>query len=98
MIPGFGESASTRKYFPIRNFFDSKDITPIPVPIPWKYRTMTNYVSQFLAFVRKHPHQDFYVWGFSFGAMVSYITQVVYAPDGIRTHDLQFRKLSLYPA
>ncbi len=72
MIPGFGESISQKRYSPIVKSFKSNEFNVVPVSIDWKYRTMSDYVDQFLDKVKEI--RQFYLFGFSFGAMVSVIS------------------------
>ncbi len=72
IIPGSGESASYPEYKKIASFFKKRKIKPIPIKIDWNYKVMSNYVEQFLSQV-KYENPD-YILGFSFGAMIAFIS------------------------
>ena len=71
IIPGSGEYSNESAYKKIGHFFKNKGIKPVPVKIKWDYKTMTDYVNQFKKIANKNPD---YVLGFSFGAMIAFIT------------------------
>jgi len=77
IIPGFNESAKSGKYKTtykkIASFFKSQGIRPIFVEIQWKYKTMSGYVHQFMEQYKKEKDSEIYLFGFSYGAMISLI-------------------------
>jgi len=79
IIPGRGETPSGSAYKKISRFFRRKKIEPIPVEILWKNRVMTDYVKQFIdkynmRINKKRGNDEVYLFGFSFGAMISFIS------------------------
>lgn len=74
IIPGFGESSKFKKYKDIAKTFEEKDINPIILNIPWKKKVMSDYVDFFLSEYFKIEAKEVYTLGFSFGAMISFIT------------------------
>ena len=73
IIPGFRESTKQEKYKKITRGLRKKGFIPINVKIKWKYKTMSNYVNQFLKKYQHHDNQSCIIIGFSFGAMIAFI-------------------------
>ncbi|MDB5259852.1 MAG: hypothetical protein JWN37_83 [Candidatus Nomurabacteria bacterium] len=79
IIPGGGESHKRQKgYNKIAKMFEEKGITPIHVEIEWedrkKSQNFSNYFDQFLKVFKKEKGTQIYILGFSFGAMIAYLT------------------------
>lgn len=74
IIPGFGEKVSDKRYNRILTYFKKSNFKTIPITINWKYKTMSDYVEEFLLQFNQHSGEDeIYLFGFSFGAMISLI-------------------------
>jgi len=75
IIPASGQLISKNEYQQIKRLFESKKITPILVQITWKRRIMTDYVREFMDIYEKEKDRfdEVYLFGFSFGAMISFI-------------------------
>ena len=74
VIPGFTEQVKEKKYNSIIWIFKENKFKVIPVSISWKYKTMDDYVQEFLTqFTQHNITDDIYILGFSFGAMISLI-------------------------
>jgi len=74
LIPGFTESAKEERYSEITLFFKQKKFKIVPVEIRWKHRLMSDYVKEFFGqFTHHSVKDDIYLFGFSYGAMISYI-------------------------
>ena len=80
IIPGLGESTKKSVYRKISGLFRDKDIEPIPVDISWKYRTMSDYVEQFRKRYQENFEREVYLFGFSFGAMICFISSIKIKP------------------
>ena len=52
----------------------AKGFTVSLVPITWERATMTDYAVEFESFYEKHKANDNYVLGFSYGAVIAFIT------------------------
>lgn len=70
IIPGFGERTTSTTYRNVAMSFAKQKIRPVFISIQWKYKTMTDYVNQFVKQVHD-PNQESYLFGFSFGAMIA---------------------------
>ena len=87
IIAGYGESYSSRPaYGKIAGFFKSRDIETVPVHIDWhnkKPRVFGDYQKQFIQQYKKIKKYKKYVLGFSFGAMVAFLTATKLKPTAL---------------
>ena len=87
IIPGYGESSiHQRSYGKIAKYFESVDITTIQVSINWRKHTLErfdDYVEDFLKQYKKEKNTQVYVLGFSFGAMIAFLTAIKTKPDAL---------------
>jgi pimeloyl-ACP methyl ester carboxylesterase len=78
MIPGFGEShLKQRGYNKVAKIFQNQNITPVHIEIGWfktKPYKFSNYIEQFLRQYKKPKNADVYILGFSYGAMIAFLT------------------------
>jgi len=74
IIPGFHEHTDLRPYRKLMQSFREKNYTIIPVTITWKYRTMRDYVEEFLSQFQDYRSEVVSVFGFSFGAMITLLS------------------------
>ncbi|OGD24051.1 hypothetical protein A2Z10_00875 [Candidatus Azambacteria bacterium RBG_16_47_10] len=74
IIPGFKQKATDKQFAWLRKFLIAKGFTVALVPITWERRTMIDYTLEFKAFYEKHKAKDNYVLGFSYGAVIAFIT------------------------
>ncbi len=78
IIPGYEESHLKQKgYNKIANFFKAKGIKPIHIKIKWDLKKpidFEKYNQQFLKQFHKNKNQEVYVLGFSYGAVISFLT------------------------
>lgn len=82
IIPGYSESKKNNPaYAKIGGYFKRQDIRSIIVDIDWKYRTMSDYVAQFKEeYLKNKKAAEVYFLGFSYGAMISFISSVELKP------------------
>ena len=74
IIPGFTESTNLKRYHKITKFFKNNGFKTVLANITWKHRTMSDYVKEFENQFNQHnKNDDVYLFGFSFGAMISFI-------------------------
>ena len=76
LLPGFKQKAASGYFEPISSFLKSKKFHVIKVPVRWDYRTMSDYVSDFKEFYLKHKTGNDYFFGFSYGAVIAFISAV----------------------
>ena len=74
IIPGLGESIEDKRYAGVVELFAKKGFKIIPVRITWKNRVMSDYVKESLLQFNQHTDKDeIYLFGFSFGAIISFV-------------------------
>lgn len=74
IIPGFKQSASSKQFFWLKRYLVKKGFDVSVVSITWERRTMADYAKEFEDFYRKNALHDNYVLGFSYGAVIAFIT------------------------
>lgn len=82
IIPGYSESKKNNPaYNKIAGYFKAKGIQSVIVDMDWKYKTMSDYVEQFKqAYYKNKKGAEVYFLGFSYGAMVSFISSAELKP------------------
>jgi len=67
IIPGFMEKVQDKRYDKVNEFFLNKGFKIIKIKISWKYKTMSDYVEEFIKQFNQHNIEDeIYLLGFSF--------------------------------
>lgn len=78
IIPGYGENRLSRKaYGIIAGYFKDNEIKPIQVSIMWDLkipRNFEDYNNQFLKKFRGNKKDKVYILGFSYGAVIAFMT------------------------
>ena len=80
IIPGFKEKVSLKGYQQAIKFFKLRNFKVIPIKISWKYKIMSDYVDEFFCQLSHNKSDDVYLFGFSFGAMIAFISAVKIKP------------------
>ena len=83
LIPGFKQKATDRNFAWLIKFLKVKGFRVMGVPIKWDYRTMSDYVNDFKKFYCKHKTNENRVLGFSYGAVVAFMTASELKPKKI---------------
>jgi hypothetical protein len=73
IIPGFKHSPQRKEYQTIAEFFKAKNFDVVLVKIDWKYKTVSDWVEQFLTKYYKKENGKKYLFGFSYGAVISFV-------------------------
>ncbi len=84
IIPGYTENVDMPSYQRVMEMFRARGSESIGIRIDWKYRTMSDYVAQFVAqYEAASSVGDVALFGFSFGALIALIaaTQIRPAPS-----------------
>lgn len=81
IIPGFKHSPLEKKYRDIAKAFKQKEFAVVPVKINWKYTTVNSWVSQFLTQYDRNDKRKKYLFGFSYGALTSFVISTKVAID-----------------
>jgi dienelactone hydrolase len=82
-IPGFGQKATDKKFSWLINFLKKNNFNVIKVPVEWKYKTMTDYVCDFEEFYNKNKTETNYILGFSYGAVITFLSASKLKPKKI---------------
>lgn len=85
IIPGYSESKDNNPaYKKIGKYFKSRNTKTIIVDIDWKNKTMAEYVSEFSnIYSRNDNNGRVYFLGFSFGAMIAFISAEKLRPTAL---------------
>ncbi|MFA5369008.1 MAG: hypothetical protein WC303_03375 [Candidatus Paceibacterota bacterium] len=83
IIPGFKQKISDTQFTWLKSFLKNKGFDVAMVPITWNYRTMNDYIAQFEKFYKENKSNINYVLGFSYGAVIAFITAADLKPKKI---------------
>ncbi|OGH14895.1 MAG: hypothetical protein A2687_04590 [Candidatus Levybacteria bacterium RIFCSPHIGHO2_01_FULL_38_26] len=73
IIPGFWGEPREKIYKDIAALYKQKGLKPVIVKIPWERKVMSDYADYFLKLVKKYEDSEINIFGWSFGAMISFI-------------------------
>ncbi|EKE06773.1 MAG: hypothetical protein ACD_18C00282G0005 [uncultured bacterium] len=74
IIPGFGQNTDMPGYTDLIKFFKTKKFKVVPIKITWKNKVMSDYVNEFQNQLVHKKEDDIYLFGFSFGAIIAFIS------------------------
>lgn len=74
IIPGHLDSPKQKEYQLIAQAFKKENITPICVPIYWKYTTVSHWVIQFKKVFEGSKANKKIILGFSWGAIIAFVS------------------------
>ncbi|PIN81323.1 hypothetical protein COV13_01635 [Candidatus Woesearchaeota archaeon CG10_big_fil_rev_8_21_14_0_10_32_9] len=80
IIPGFTETVNLKGYQRAIKSFKSKDFKVVPIKITWKYNVMSDYIDEFFCQLSHKKSDEVYIFGFSFGAMIAFISTIKLKP------------------
>jgi len=80
IIPGYDGTQHLNNVQLVATLFKSMKVTPVPIKIRWKYRTMSDYLSDLFSQVRANENREMYLFGFSYGAMIALLSAPVLQP------------------
>ena len=83
LIPGFYQKATDHCYRWLTKYLKSKGYDVIAVPVHWKNRTMTDYVRDFEKFFLQRMGTKNYFLGFSYGAVIAFMTTSRLGPEKV---------------
>ena len=83
IIPGFRQKATDKQFVWLKKFLIEKSFKVILVPITWERKVMSDYVIEFEDFYNKHKGDENYILGFSYGAVITFITAQKLQPKKI---------------
>lgn len=75
VIPGFTDKIKgDSRYTWLIKFLKGEGYRVIETPVQWKNRTITDYVEDFKKFFNEYKDKENYILGFSYGAVIAFIT------------------------
>ena len=74
IIPGFQTQASDEEYSWLVRLLQDNNYLVRCVPILWSRRTVTQNAEEFLQYFEIHKTDENYILGFSYGAVIAFIT------------------------
>jgi len=83
IIPGWGQKPTDKCFTWLINLLRKKGFEVVKIFIDWDYRVMTDYVDDFKKQYRKYSGNKNYVLGFSYGAVIAFITATELKPKKI---------------
>jgi pimeloyl-ACP methyl ester carboxylesterase len=87
IIPGNLESSTTKPgYKKIAKFFETNNIEPKHIKINWKgnkVKSFDEYNKDFIDLYQKQKNTEIYILGFSFGALIAFLTASKTKPKAI---------------
>ncbi len=81
IIPGFRQSTESPRVTWLVKHLQKKGFKVYCVKIAWNNKTMADYIEQFKVFFNQHKSHKNYVLGFSYGAVISFMTATELAPS-----------------
>lgn len=83
IIGGWNDSFKEKKYRLIYKYFKEKGYEPFLVNIHWKYKVMTDYIQEFRKIYNDNKLEKNYLFGFSFGSVISLNSSHDLKPDAM---------------
>lgn len=87
LIPGFGESHIKEKgWSKVAKLFEVNGFNPVHITIDWDKTTpssFSDYTKEFLQQFKKPKNTEVYVLGFSFGAIIAFLTATKTKPTAL---------------
>lgn len=83
LLPGFRQKATDKQFLWLKKFLTEKGLEVVLVPITWERKTMTDYAAEFEAFYSKNKGKENYILGFSYGAVITFITAEKLKPEKV---------------
>ncbi len=83
IIPGFKQKSTDSNFVWLEKFLSEKGFRVILVSITWDRKVMSDYVAEFEEFFNRNKGKDNYVLGFSYGAVIAFVTAQKLQPKKI---------------
>ncbi|HEX4799125.1 MAG TPA: hypothetical protein VFV22_01165 [Candidatus Paceibacterota bacterium] len=81
IIPGFKQQATEKSYAWLREVAAKSNYVAIPVPITWNRHTISQNTHEFVAFYLKHKGERNQILGFSYGAVIAFLSAPTTNPN-----------------
>ncbi|HEX7724126.1 MAG TPA: hypothetical protein VF438_00070, partial [Candidatus Paceibacterota bacterium] len=83
IVPGFKMQADDTAFSWLVEYLTREGYVVVKVPLDWNYKTISNNAKEFVAYFNKNKDDTNYVLGFSYGAVITFITANQVLPDKI---------------
>lgn len=83
IIPGFKQKPTAKDFVWLKEFLADRGFKVVIVPIKWNYRTMSDWVEEFIAIYNANKTEDNYILGFSYGAVIAFLSANTVKPKKI---------------
>ncbi|MDQ5938461.1 MAG: hypothetical protein QG642_151 [Patescibacteria group bacterium] len=83
LIPGWGQKPTDKCFTWLINLLQKKGFEVIKISIDWDYRVMTDYVADFKQQYEKYSGKNNYILGFSYGAVIAFMSATELKPKKI---------------
>jgi esterase/lipase len=83
LVPGFKQKPTDREFLWLKKFLQAKGFRVTIVPVDWNFHVMSDYVRDFKKFYHTHKSGNDYVLGFSYGAVITFLTAQELKPKKI---------------
>lgn len=74
LIPGFKTQITDDMYQGLISYLKDENYTVHAVPISWNNRTVTENAQEFVSYLEEKKEKNYYVLGFSYGAVIALMT------------------------
>ncbi len=74
IVPGFKMQAKDRPFKWLVQFLEEKGIRVVKVPVAWNYKTLSQNAEDFVGFFNANKTEKNYILGFSYGAVIAFLT------------------------
>ncbi|MFA6601623.1 MAG: alpha/beta hydrolase [Candidatus Paceibacterota bacterium] len=81
IIPGFKMTASHKSFSWLTEYLAHKGYSVLKVPVDWRYTTISDNAQEFKDFFNKNKGAINYILGFSYGAVIAFITANELSPN-----------------
>ena len=83
IIPGFRMQTTDKPFAWLVDFLLSKGFNVIKVPVEWNYKVLSQNAEDFVDFYLKNKGEKNYILGFSYGAVLAFLTANQLNPNKI---------------
>lgn len=83
IVPGFKTQVNSSEYKWLISYLEEKRIKVIKVPVQWDRRVLSENANDFISFFNVHKSKDNFILGFSYGAVITFLTANTLKPKKV---------------
>jgi pimeloyl-ACP methyl ester carboxylesterase len=83
LLPGFGMQPKHKSFKWLVIFLKQRGFRVVETPINWDYKTLSKNTLEFIEFFNKNKGSENYVLGFSYGAVIAFLSANIVKPKKI---------------